>query len=127
MGTFVMTAVGPNSFHGRVLMMGKSLTPTLADVAALQEEPEDMPLQVKLKRVANMIVKFGSITATLLFIALFIKFLVQLHGSQLDDSGKGQQFVQILIISIIILVIAVLERLPLAVNLALAVKEYASS
>lgn len=70
--------------------------------------------------MANLIVKFGAIAAALLFVALFIKFLVQLRGSTLDAGGKGQQFIQILIISLVILVIAVPEGLPLAVTLALA-------
>jgi Ca2+-transporting ATPase len=67
-----------------------------------------------------MIVKVGGITALLLFVILFIKFLAQLPASQLDGGAKGQQFVQILIVSVIILVIAVPEGLPLAVTLALA-------
>jgi P-type Ca2+ transporter type 2C len=67
-----------------------------------------------------MIVKAGGVTAILLFVVLFIEFLAQLPGSTLGPSEKGQEFIQILIISIIILVIAVPEGLPLAVTLALA-------
>jgi P-type Ca2+ transporter type 2C len=70
--------------------------------------------------VVTVIVKAGSITALILFVVLFIKFLVQLRGSHLNPSQKGQEFVQILIISIIVLIIAVPEGLPLAVTLALA-------
>ena len=66
------------------------------------QEPEETPLQIKLNRVVKIIVKAGIVAAVLLFIALF-KFLVQLRGSTLAGSEKGQQFVQILIISIIIL------------------------
>ena len=68
--------------------------------------------------------KAGAIIAGLLFIILFIKFLAQLPGSTLDPPQKGQQFIQILIISVVVLVIAVPEGLPLAVTLALA---YATS
>lgn len=68
--------------------------------------------------------KAGSIIAGLLFIILLIKFLAQLPGSHLDPPQKGQQFIQILIISVVVLVIAVPEGLPLAVTLALA---YATS
>jgi P-type Ca2+ transporter type 2C len=82
--------------------------------------PEDTPLQVKLGRVADLIVKLGTFAALALFLALFIKFLVQLRSSTLTPSEKGQQFVQILIVSVIILVIAVPEGLPLAVTLSLA-------
>ena len=67
-----------------------------------------------------MIVKAGSATALLLFIILFIKFLIQLPGNHLNAGAKGQQFVQLLIISVVVLVIAVPEGLPLAVTLALA-------
>ena len=67
-----------------------------------------------------MITKAGAVIATLLFVVLLIKFFVQLRGSTLSPSQKGNQFVQILIISIVILVIAVPEGLPLAVTLALA-------
>jgi len=86
----------------------------------LTEEPEETPLQQKLDRVAKFILKIGALTALVLFIALFIRFAVQLPGSTLDASQKGQQFVQVLIISVVILVIAVPEGLPLAVTLALA-------
>lgn len=56
----------------------------------------------------------------MLFVVLFIKFLVELRGSNLNGGEKGQEFIQILILALIILVIAVPEGLPLAVTLALA-------
>ena len=68
----------------------------------------------------DMITKAGAVIAILLFVVLLIKFFVQLRGSTLSPSQKRNQFVQILIISIVILVIAVPEGLPLAVTLALA-------
>ena len=89
-------------------------------LALREEEQGDTPLQIRLGQLVGRIVWVGSITAIILFLILFIKFLTQLHGSQLDSSAKGQQFVQILIISTIVLVIAVPEGLPLAVTLALA-------
>ena len=67
-----------------------------------------------------MITKGGAVIAIILFIVLLIKFFAQLPGSTLSPSEKGNLFVQILIISIVILVIAVPEGLPLAVTLALA-------
>jgi len=87
---------------------------------ALREEPEDTPLQLKLNRVADMIAKVGGAAALLLFTVLLIKFFAQLPGSTLDAGGKGQRFMQILIVSVTILVVAVPEGLPLAVTLALA-------
>jgi len=82
--------------------------------------PEQTPLQVKLSRVADLIVKIGTISALLLFVVLFVKFLAQLRSSTLSASEKGQEFIQILIVSVVIFVIAVPEGLPLAVTLSLA-------
>jgi P-type Ca2+ transporter type 2C len=67
-----------------------------------------------------MIAKFGGAAALLLFIVLLIKFLVSLPGSTLDAGDKGQRFLQILIVSVTIVVVAIPEGLPLAVTLALA-------
>jgi P-type Ca2+ transporter type 2C len=89
-------------------------------ISALREEPEDTPLQLKLNRVADMIAKVGGAAALLLFIVLLIKFLASLPGSTLDAGEKGQRFMQILIVSVTIVVVAVPEGLPLAVTLALA-------
>ena len=67
-----------------------------------------------------MIAKIGGSVALLLFIILLIKFLASLPGSTLDAGDKGQRFMQILIVSVTIVVVAVPEGLPLAVTLALA-------
>jgi len=67
-----------------------------------------------------MIAKVGGAAALLLFIVLLIKFLAQLPGSTMDAGEKGQRFMQILIVSVTIVVVAVPEGLPLAVTLALA-------
>ncbi|OXV10462.1 hypothetical protein Egran_01773 [Elaphomyces granulatus] len=108
-GTFLVTATGTNSSHGRILL-------------SLREEPEFTPLQVKLNWLAKQIARFGGATALLLFIALFIKFLVSIthSGSDQTPAEKGQLFLRIFIIALTVLVIAVPEGLPLAVTLALA-------
>jgi P-type Ca2+ transporter type 2C len=67
-----------------------------------------------------MIAKVGGAAALLLFIALMIRFLAELHTSPLSPGDKAQQFLQILIVSVTIVVVAVPEGLPLAVTLALA-------
>jgi len=118
-GKYVVTAVGPNSYHGRT-MMCMSHYEVISEFLALRDEPEDTPLQVKLNRVADMIARFGGAAALLLFLILFIKFLAQLPGSTLDAGAKAQRFTQILIVSVTILVVAVPEGLPLAVTLSLA-------
>jgi len=106
-GTFLVTATGVNSCHGKILL-------------SLKEEPSFTPLQVKLKKLAKTIAWFGFAAALLLFVVLFIKFLIQLPHNSLSGPQKGQNFLNILIISLTVLVIAVPEGLPLAVTLALA-------
>ncbi|KAF2263679.1 calcium-translocating P-type ATPase [Lojkania enalia] len=106
-GTFLVTATGVNSAHGRTTM-------------ALREESDATPLQQKLNVLADYIAKLGGAAALVLFVVLFIKFLAQLKGSDLNASQKGQAFLQIFIMSVTVVVVAVPEGLPLAVTLALA-------
>jgi Ca2+-transporting ATPase len=107
LGTFLVTATGVNSSYGKILM-------------SLKEEPSFTPLQSKLNKLAKAIAWFGFAAALLLFVVLFIKFLVQLLHNSHSPPQKGQDFLNILIISLTVLVIAVPEGLPLAVTLALA-------
>ncbi|KAJ5491169.1 Calcium-transporting ATPase 2 [Penicillium diatomitis] len=106
-GTFLVTAVGPHSTHGRTMM-------------SLQEEGETTPLQTKLNKLAEYIAKLGLASGLLLFVVLFIKFLVQLKNIEGGADAKGQAFLQIFIVAVTIVVVAVPEGLPLAVTLALA-------
>ncbi|KAF2434224.1 calcium-translocating P-type ATPase, partial [Tothia fuscella] len=106
-GTFLVTAVGVNSTFGQTMM-------------SLREESEATPLQAKLNSMAEYIAKLGGASALLLFIILFIKFLIQLKGSRLTPAQKGQEFLQIFIVAVTVVVVAVPEGLPLAVTLALA-------
>lgn len=107
-GDFVITAVGSLSMHGKLMM-------------SLREEPENTPLQKKLNHLAEMIAKFGSAAGILMFIALMIRFFVRLgRDSDVDSNEYGQLFIDILIISVTVVVVAVPEGLPLAVTLALA-------
>ncbi|OCL09812.1 putative plasma membrane calcium-transporting ATPase [Glonium stellatum] len=107
-GTYLVTCVGAHSSYGKLMM-------------ALREDTEATPLQRKLNVVANQIAKAGVAVAVILFFVLFIKFLIQLQGSHDLPADKGQVFLQILIVSITVIVIAVPEGLPLAVTLALAI------
>ncbi|KAI9839878.1 MAG: hypothetical protein M1819_000070 [Sarea resinae] len=106
-GTFLVTATGVHSSYGKTMM-------------SLRDEAETTPLQSKLNTLAEYIAKLGGAAALLLFVVLFIKFLAKLHGSHDTPSQKGQNFLQILIVAITIVVVAVPEGLPLAVTLALA-------
>ena len=67
-----------------------------------------------------MIAKWGGGIALLLFVILLIKFVLRLPGSNLSPSQIGEHFMQILIVSVSIVVVAVPEGLPLAVTLSLA-------
>lgn len=108
--------------------------------AALRGDAENTPLQLKLNDLAELIAKIGSIAGLTLFSALMIRFFVQLgehdpprsvsiscsvlqNNLTLGSSNANQSgiaFVNILIISVTLIVVAVPEGLPLAVTLALA-------
>jgi Ca2+-transporting ATPase len=106
-GSFMVTATGVHSSYGKTMM-------------SLREDSEVTPLQNKLNILATYIAKLGSAAALLLFIVLFIEFLVGLKGSAATPAEKGQNFLDILIVAITVIVVAVPEGLPLAVTLALA-------
>ena len=106
-GTFVVTATGIYSTYGKTMM-------------SLREDSEVTPLQSKLNVLAEYIAKLGGASALLLFVVLFIEFLVHLRTSDATSAEKGQNFLNILIVAITVVVVAVPEGLPLAVTLALA-------
>ncbi|WYZ36804.1 hypothetical protein EsH8_II_000310 [Colletotrichum jinshuiense] len=106
-GTFLVTAVGVNSSHGKTMM-------------SLRDDPGMTPLQLKLNILAGYIAKLGSGAGLLLLGVLTIEFLAHLPQNRDTPEQKGQRFLQILITSITIIVVAVPEGLPLAVTLALA-------
>lgn len=107
-GRYLVTAVGSNSFYGRIMI-------------SLQSDAESTPLQIKLNSLAELIAKLGATAGLVLFTALMIRFFVQLKtDSDRSASEKAQSFIQVLIISVTIVVVAVPEGLPLAVTLALA-------
>ncbi|KAF4976802.1 hypothetical protein FZEAL_6583 [Fusarium zealandicum] len=106
-GTFLVTAVGEQSSHGKTMM-------------SLRDDPGLTPLQAKLNLLAGYIAKLGSAAGLILFTVLLIRFLAQLPNNTASGEEKGQGFLQILITSITIIVVAVPEGLPLAVTLSLA-------
>ena len=106
-GTFLVTAVGVHSSYGKTMI-------------SLQDSPQTTPLQSKLNVLAEYIAKLGLGAGLILFIATFIRFLVQLNTIQGGASEKGQRFLQVFIVAVTIVVVAVPEGLPLAVTLALA-------
>jgi Ca2+-transporting ATPase len=106
-GTYLVTSAGVNSSYGKILM-------------SLQTDNEPTPLQVKLGRLANWIGGLGSAAAILLFFVLLFKFVAHLPGDERPGAEKAQEFLDILIVAITVIVVAVPEGLPLAVTLALA-------
>ncbi|KAL8712239.1 MAG: hypothetical protein Q9220_003390 [cf. Caloplaca sp. 1 TL-2023] len=106
-GTFLVTAVGVNSSYGKTMM-------------SLREDAQTTPLQSKLNVLAEYIAKLGLGAGLILFLATFFKFLAQLKHIQGGAAAKGQQFLNVFIVAVTIVVVAVPEGLPLAVTLALA-------
>ncbi|KAL7960335.1 calcium P-type ATPase [Trichoderma compactum] len=106
-GTYMATSTGIYSSYGKTLM-------------SLNEDPEMTPLQSKLNVIATYIAKLGGAAGLLLFIVLFIEFLVRLPHDDGTPAEKGQDFLNIFIVVVTIIVVAVPEGLPLAVTLALA-------
>ena len=106
-GTVLVTARGVNPSHSRTLM-------------SLHKNLGFTPLQAKLNNLAKIIAQSGGMVALLLSAVLFIEFLVQFPHRTSAPAEKGQNFLNILIITLTVLVIAVPEGIPLAVILALA-------
>ncbi|MCJ1420899.1 hypothetical protein MMC32_007258 [Xylographa parallela] len=106
-GTFLVTAVGVNSCYGKTMM-------------SLREDAQTTPLQSKLNVLAEYIAKLGLGAGLLLFVVTFIEFCIRLNSIEGGPSQKGQQFLNVFIVAVTIVVVAVPEGLPLAVTLALA-------
>lgn len=108
MGTFVCTSVGVNSSFGKIMM-------------SVRTEMDATPLQKKLEKLAMAIAKLGSTAAILLFTVLLCRFIASVVTSPSGDpSTDAFRFMDILIVTVTIIVVAVPEGLPLAVTLALA-------
>ncbi|RCI06933.1 hypothetical protein CU098_005456, partial [Rhizopus stolonifer] len=107
--TFMVTAVGQNSFHGRTMM-------------SLRTKDENTPLQDRLDVLASSIAKFGLSAAAFLFAMLSIRCLFGLFTGSLSTAPSDiiTHIMSILITTVTIIVVAVPEGLPLAVTLALA-------
>ncbi|KAF9202331.1 hypothetical protein BGZ49_007493 [Haplosporangium sp. Z 27] len=106
-GIYVVTGVGPNSFHGKTMM-------------SLRTEAEDTPLQVKLNKLAEQIAKLGSLAALLMLIVLFIRYFIGFKNGKPPAADIVKSLVDIIIAAVTVIVVAVPEGLPLAVTLALA-------
>ncbi|KAB2579766.1 calcium-translocating P-type ATPase [Lasiodiplodia theobromae] len=106
-GNYLALSVGVNSTYGKI-------------TSSLQDDVGETPLQQKLGVLANHIVRFGLAAGLIFFTIIFIRFLVQLDDIQRGPRAKAEEFLNVLILSITVVVIAVPGGLPLTVTLALA-------
>ncbi|KAJ4301815.1 plasma membrane calcium [Kalmusia sp. IMI 367209] len=106
-GTYLVTSVGVNSSYGKILM-------------AMRQEVEPTPLQIKLDKLAKAIAKLASLASFLLLLILLFRLVATFPGSPLSPAEKASEFMDILIVSVTIIVVAVPEGLPLAITLSLA-------
>lgn len=107
-GTYLVTSVGVNSSYGKILM-------------AMRQEMEPTPLQVKLDGLAKAIAKLATAASFFLLLVLLFRLAAQWSsGSPLTPTEKASKFMDILIVSVTIIVVAVPEGLPLAITLSLA-------
>ena len=104
--TYLVTAVGPHSFHGRTLM-------------ALRTKDNTTPLQERLDTLAANIAKLGFVAATFLLSMLLIRCFIGYATGALSTNPAQvvSHVMQILITTITVVVVAVPEGLPLAVTL----------
>ncbi|KAI8916238.1 hypothetical protein EDD86DRAFT_222146 [Gorgonomyces haynaldii] len=107
MGQMIVIATGVNSLHGRSML-------------ALEVEPEDTPLQVKLGRIADFIAKYAFFGAIGLVVLLLIIYFAVTTYPVTDSTKIPTDIIKLFIIAVAIVVVAVPEGLPLAVTLSLA-------
>ena len=109
-GDFFVLAVGPHSTHGRIQL-------------SLRADVEETPLQQKLGRLAKYLIFIGFGVGIIFFLILFIRWLVQMGRGDLDHLSpqeKGEQFLDIFMLAVNLVVVGVPEGLSLAVAVALA-------
>ncbi|MBF6592742.1 MAG: efflux RND transporter permease subunit, partial [Ktedonobacterales bacterium] len=105
MGSALVLAVGPHSFHGRVL-------------AALREPSvmaQSTPLQGKLDELAEKIAKLGAAVALLMLLSLALKYVIGVAVGSAQRLPAGMEvadaLIRIVIQAITVLVVAVLLAL----------------
>lgn len=97
-GRFVVIAVGPRSFQGKIFMSLRS------------SQPDQTRMQRQLADLAETIAKLASVAGAILFLALFIRNCVELKTKpDRTPAEKGQSFLQSFVISVTLVVVAVPE------------------
>uniref|UniRef100_A0A7S1NU91 P-type Cu(+) transporter n=1 Tax=Eutreptiella gymnastica TaxID=73025 RepID=A0A7S1NU91_9EUGL len=105
-GVVLIIGVGVNSFAGKLSMATRGVSP-------------QTPLQVKLDRLAGMIGKGGMVAALLTFLVLSIKEVIKIATVE-GHVATPTAFLEYVMVSITLIVVAIPEGLPLAVTIALA-------
>ena len=87
-GKYVVIAVGQKCFDGRILM-GTSIgdfpswaTAQITLFAALRGDPDPTPLQEKLIDLTELTAKIGGVACLALFMALMVRFFMQLRAGE---------------------------------------------
>lgn len=86
----------------------------------MRQEMEPTPLQIKLDGLAKAIAKLATAASFFLLLVLLFRLVATFPGSPLSPTEKASKFMDILIVSVTIIVVAVPEGLPLAITLSLA-------
>jgi len=94
-GSALVIAVGQDSFQGRIFMDLRS------------SQPSTTRMQKQLGDLAERIARIASAAGALLFLALMIRFFVELKTKPDRSSAKkGQAFIQLFVISVTLVVVA---------------------
>lgn len=106
--------------HGimKVFAVGDSTEYGKVNQGAQMDNNLDTPLQLQLKRLANIISKVGYIIAILTFIVLTIKVFMQ--DGQASSFYYIEQILNNFMIAVTLVVVSVPEGLPMSVTLSLA-------
>ncbi|MDR1198231.1 MAG: calcium-translocating P-type ATPase, PMCA-type [Prevotellaceae bacterium] len=107
-GVMRIKAVGDNTEYGRVAQQSTI------------ESNEKTPLNLQLSRLSSFIGRAGMILAGMIFVIMVLKGLI--NGSMLNATwiDNIQQILNYFMISVVIIVMAVPEGLPMSISLSLA-------
>lgn len=103
----LVTAVGLDTCWGQIL-------------SQVQKKKEATELKKKLSYAAEQIGYLGTGCAVVMFLVLLITWIVEVAKGHIDAKSHAVEILEYFIIAITIIVVAVPEGLPLAVNISLA-------
>jgi len=106
-GQMVVISVGVHSQIGKAMSI-------------LSQEQDPTPLQCKLETIAEDVGKLGLTAATIIIVALYIRFAATHASGVTVDKSVATELVGYFIVGVTVLVVAIPEGLPLAVTVSLA-------